>query len=103
VEGGAETESGVAGGNVRWINSEDRGGIAENGGLELAPEVVIGGKGEGSVEGVVLADESYGMVGVLDDLGGGGGSSGDKSESEGSIAGGGTRAIDLGGALEQFN
>jgi len=103
VESGAEAESGVASGDVRWINSEDGSGVAENGGLELAPEVVIGGEGEGGVEGVVLADEPYSVVSVLNNLRGGGGSGGDKSEGEGSIASGGTRAIDLSGALEQFN
>lgn len=103
MEGSAKAESGVASGDIGRINGEDGGGISENGGLELAPEVVIGGEREGGVKGVVLADETYGVVGILNDFGGGSSSSGDEAEGKGSIAGGGTRAIDLGGAFEQFN
>jgi len=68
VEGSAKAEGGVASGDIGRINGEDRGGISENGGLELAPEVVIGGERERSVKGVVFADETYGMVSVLNDF-----------------------------------
>jgi len=103
VEGGAETESGITGGDVGRVNGENGGGISENGGLELASEVVVGGERESCVKGVVLADETYGMVSVLNNFGGGGSSGRDEAEGEGGVSGGGTGAIDLSGALEQFN
>jgi len=103
VEGGPEAEGGVASGDIRWINSEDGGGVSENGGLELASEVVVGGESERGMEGVVFADEPNGMMSMLDDFGSGSSSGRDEAEGEGGVAGGGTRAVDLGGALEQFN
>jgi len=103
MESGAEAEGGVTGSDIGRVNGEDGGGISENGSLELAPEVVIGGERESCVEGVILADETYGVVSMLNDFGSGSGSGWDEAESKSGVSGGGTRAIDLGGALEQFN